>query len=386
VRSCLLIANGNRARGAEMSVKIGIRDILTMQPNSILWDATVKGFNARRQKSEAITFSVFYRSHDQIQRWHRIGRFGVWTPDQARREAQRVLRAREDPSGARMSVRNSPTVQELLDEYVAEMDAHRINAKKASTIITDKGRIKNYIAPRLGKLKVASVTQNDLEEFMHELSPGSAKRIIGLTGAIFSYAIKKKLRETNPVRGIEKPKDRHKLRRLSVVEYQQLWSALEKEKTITSEIFLFLAVSGWRSGEARLLKYAELDLDRRIASLSDTKSGQSFRPLSVAAIEIIQRQPSNGEYVFALRRNGKPVSNLPLYWKRLGLDKTVTAHSMRHSLASLAADMLIPDHLISGLLGHARHSITSRYTHLSDRALIDTADRVAEATLKLMRA
>ena len=277
-----------------MSVKIGIRDILTMQPNTILWDAAVRGFNARRQKSEAITFSVFYRTHDQQQRWHRIGRFGVWTPDQARKEAQRVLRARdlgEDPSAARMTVRNSPTVQQLCDEYVAEMDARRTNGsgKKTSTIVTDKGRIKNYIAPRPGKLKVASVTQADVEAFMHDLSPGSAKRIIGLTGAIFSYAVKRRLRETNPVRGIEKPKDRNKLRRLSVAEYAQLGGALENEKTTTSEIFLFLAVSGWRSGEARFLKYSELDLDRRVASLSDTKTGQSFRPLSMAAIEIIKR-------------------------------------------------------------------------------------------------
>jgi Phage integrase, N-terminal SAM-like domain/Arm DNA-binding domain len=177
-----------------------------MKPNTILWDAAVKGFNARRQRGDAITFSVFYRTLDGQQRWHRVGRFGVWSPDQARREAQRVLRARdlgEDPSGARMAFRNSPTVQELCDEYVSDMEAHRINGKKTSTIISDKNRIKKHIAPRLGKLKVATVTQTQVEDFMHQLSPGSGKRIVGLTGAIFSYAIKKGLRETNPVRGIE---------------------------------------------------------------------------------------------------------------------------------------------------------------------------------------
>jgi hypothetical protein len=133
-----------------VATKIGIRDILAMQPHTILWDATVKGFNARRQKSEAITFSVFYRTHDQQQRWHRIGRFGVWTPDQARKEAQKVLRARdlgEDPSGARMTARNSPTVAELCDEYVGEMDAHRINGKKASTINLTRAGSPRTFAP-----------------------------------------------------------------------------------------------------------------------------------------------------------------------------------------------------------------------------------------------
>jgi integrase len=370
-----------------MATKIGIRDILAMQPGDILWDATVKGFNARRQKSEAITFSVFYRTHEQYQRWHRIGHFGVWTPEQARKEAQRVLRARdlgEDPSGARMAVRNSPTVAELCDEYVAEMDAHRLNGKKASTIKSDKSRIATHIRPKLGKLKVVSATQADVEAFMHQLSPGSAKRIIGLTGAIFSFAVKKKLRLDNPCHGIETPKDNNKLRRLSVSEYAQLGRVLNDGSNIASDIFLFLAVSGWRSGEARLLKHSELDLDRGIAHLGDTKSGQSARPLSMAAIEIIKRQERNSEYVFAVQQ-GAPLNSLFHHWARLGMPKDVTPHQLRHSLASLAADMLVPDHLISGLLGHTRHSITSRYTHLSDRALIETADRVAEATLKLMK-
>jgi integrase len=232
---------------------------------------------------------------------------------------------------------------------------------------------------------VASATQAQIEDFKHQISPGSARRIIGLTGAIFAYAIKKGLRETNPCRGVETPKDKTRLRRLSVAEYAQLWKALNDGSNVAADVFLFLAISGWRSGEARLLKYSELDLDRCTANLGDTKSGQSFRPLSIAAIEIIQRQPGReSEYVFDLHR-GQPINKLFHHWEKLVMPKDVTPHSLRHSLASLAADMLIPDHLISGLLGHARHSITSRYTHLSDRALIETADRVANETLKLMR-
>ena len=99
-----------------MATKIGIREIVALQPHMILWDSFVRGFHARRQYGDAVTFAVFYRTHDGQQRWHRIGRFGVWSPDQARKEAQRVLRARdlgEDPSGARMAVRNSPTMAEL---------------------------------------------------------------------------------------------------------------------------------------------------------------------------------------------------------------------------------------------------------------------------------
>jgi integrase len=370
-----------------MSTKIGIKQVLAMQPGTIIWDDKVRGFNARRQKSETVTFSVFYRTLGGKQRWHRIGRFGVWSPDQARKEAQRMLRARdlgEDPSGARMAVRNSPTFAQLLDEYVAEMAAHRIDGKKASTIKSDISRIATHIKPMLGKHKVASVTRSDMEAFMHQLSPGSQGRIIGLTSGIFTYAIKKGLLKTNPCHGIKMPKDRKRLRRLSISEYPQLWSALQDEKHVTSDIFLFLALSGWRSGEARLLKFSELDLVRRVATLSDSKTGQSVRPVSMAAIEIIQKQPRNGEYVFALPK-GAPISNLTPYWRKLRMPKDVTPHSLRHSLASLAADMGLADHTISGLLGHSGRGVTSRHLHLGDKALLEASDLVANATLKLMR-
>jgi integrase len=59
---------------------------------------------------------------------------------------------------------------------------------------------------------------------------------------------------------------------------------------------------------------------------------------------------------------------------------------MRHSFASLGADLGLSDNSIASLLGHARGSVTSRYLHGSDKALIENANLVAEATLKLMKA
>jgi integrase len=268
------------------------------------------------------------------------------------------------------------------------MDAGLINSKKASTIQTDKSRIERHIKPGIGKLKVITTTQDHIESFMRELSPRSARRIIGLLGAIFTYAIKKKLRADNPVRGIETPSENKRTRRLSDAEYQQLWTAINGGAAlspIVADIIQLLAVTGWRSGEAKLLKWAELDLERRCAILADTKTGKSVRPLSSAAVEIIQRQERKGQYVFAFQ-NDKPVGNLAEQWGKLKMPDDVTPHTLRHSFASLAADMGLPDHTISGLLGHARQGITSRYMHLGSKALLDAADLVANETLRLMKA
>ena len=144
----------------------------------------------------------------------------------------------------------------------------------------------------------------------------------------------------------------------------------------------YIALSGWRTSEARFLKHSEIDLDRNLASLSDTKTGPSVRPLSSATIEIIKRQQITGEYVFALQ--GKPFYNIHHLWRALGLAKDITQHTLRHSFASLSADMGYSDNVIAGMLGHSRSSVTSRYVHL-EASLIKAADAVAKETLRVMR-
>ena len=285
--------------------------------------------------SEVITYSVIYRNRDGSQKWFKLGRHPILTPHLARQEAVRVLRAvtvGEDPSAERQSLRNSMTVAALCDDYEADMRAHKINGKKASTILADQSRIKNHIRPHLGKFKVVSISSEQVEEFMHSMSPGSARRIIALLSAIFSYAVKRKLRPDNPCSGLAKPSDVKKLRRLSELEYAQLGSAL-KDHSIVSDIFMLLAVTGFRSGEARLLKWSQLDLERHIATLDGTKTGLSIRPLSCAAIDIIKRQKQNGVYVF---NDGGPIPKLTRRWKKLGMPSDVTPHTLRHSFASLS--------------------------------------------------
>jgi integrase len=292
----------------------------------------------------------------------------------------------KDPGAELKALRHGPTMDNLCDEYVSDMQSGKVNGKKTSTIKTDISRIETHIKPALGKRKVASVTQEDVEQFMHSLNPGSARRVTGLLGAIFSYSIKRKMRETNPVHGLDKPADVKRMRRLAESEYAQLWSAFEHERNVATDVFLLLAVTGFRSGEAKNLQWKEVDLERQTVVLGDTKTGVSIRPLSGAAIEIIKRQKQSGApYVFSHHHN-KPINNLRPWWIKLGMSKDVSPHVLRHSFASLGSDMGLSDNTIATLLGHKVQSITSRYLHGSDKALIEAANLVASETLRLMRA
>jgi len=165
-------------------------------------------------------------------------------------------------------------------------------------------------------------------------------------------------------------------------------SELSNINSTAADVILFLALTGWRNREANNLRWTEIDIDRKMAILADTKTGQSIRPLSNAAIEVLLRRrnvkDSSAQFVFATNL-GRPLHNINENFSKLGLPKDVTPHTLRHSFASLAADLGLPDHTISGLLGHARQGITSRYMHLGDNALLDAADLVANETLRLMR-
>ena len=363
-----------------MRAKISLKAIAAMPLNSIIWDTEIHGLNVRRQFSSVVTYSIVYRTLDGVQRWQRIGRHSVWTPDLARKQARSVLMARDlgkDPSADRMALRSAPTVSELCDEYSA-----RENGKKASTIKGDRSRIGMHIKPKLGNLKVASVTSEHVEDFMRSLSIGNQSRTVGLLGAIFNYGIKRKLMTVNPCVGVEKPTQTKRTRRLNDGEYAQLSAALNGG--IISDIFLLLTVTGWRSGEARLLKWSECDLERSTAILEDTKTGVSVRPLSNIAIEIIKKQKQSGApYVFDYG-HGKPIDQLRYQWRKLDMAKDVTPHVLRHSFASLGADLGLADSTIAGLIGHKQQSITSRYLHL-DKTLISAANIVANETRRLMR-
>lgn len=406
-----------------MSKRIGLQEIRALPAGQVIWDATVPGFGARRQKSAAISYVLFYRTREGRQRWHTIGRHGApWTPETARKEAQRLLGdvvGGGDPAADKTASRKAKTISELCDLYLADAEAGRILTrrripKKPSTLATDRGRILRHIKPILGNRPVAAVTREDIEDFMHAVARGdtagktktkarglarvrggrgTASRTVGLLGAIFTYAVRYRMRTDNPVHGVARFADGKRERRLSNEEYELFDEALRRAEDDgiwppAISAARFLALTGWRSGEALDLQWRDLDLDRNTAQLPDTKTGYSLRPLSSAACNILSALPRVGERVFPASRGSGAMSGFPKLWARISakvdLPTDVTPNVLRHSFISLAADLGFSEPTIGALVGHKGHSVTSRYVHLGDGVLLVAADKVANETLKLM--
>ena len=403
--------------------RIGLREVRALRPGETIWDSSVTGFGARRQVG-VVAYVLKARTQEGRQRWITIGRHGApWTPDAARDEARRLLGEvvkGGDPAADKRSRRKALTVAELCNRYLADAEAGRVlvrggRPKKVATVVSDKGRIEGHIVPVLGRLAVAAVTRQDVERFMHAVAAGDtaksrktkprgvsnlrggrgvATRSIGLLGAIFAYAINNGIRTDNPAHRIRKFAENKRERRLSDAEYKALGEGLRRvgETVWPSAVacVLFLALTGWRSGEAVELRWRDLDMVRRTATLPDSKTGRSVRPLSNAACDVLRAMPRLGEsaLVFPATRGDGLMLGFKKFARRIftlsGVPPAVTPNVLRHSFASLAADLGFSEPTIGALIGHKGQTVTSRYMHAADAVLLAAADAVAaETTIRM---
>jgi integrase len=176
-------------------------------------------------------------------------------------------------------------------------------------------------------------------------------------------------------------------RRLTEAEYrtlgEMLTTAREDEKYATTvEIIRQIALTGCRRSEVIGLKWIEADTEGSCLRLIDSKEGTSVRPVGLPVVEFLEakREVASGTYVFPGYGEDNAFGGFPNHWEQIFKDSPlsdVTPHVLRHSFASVGNDLGFTEVTIAALVGHSKGSVTSKYIHALDTALIMAADTIA---------
>ncbi|MGJ0394545.1 MAG: tyrosine-type recombinase/integrase [Methylocystis sp.] len=384
-----------------------------LEGDLFVWDGELKGFGVRMKPSGAASFIVQYRTPQGRTRRFAFATVGVLTPEEGRAKARQLLAAvenGEDPSSLRHEVRRALTVAQLCDAYMEAARAGHVRTrfgrtKRRSTVAIDEGRVYRHIVPLLGNRIAEEVTRADVQRMCDSIAAGktaatiktkargvarvtggagTATRVAGLLGGIFTWAEKRGLvKGPNPVRGLDLRADAAKDRVLSKEELRALGEAMQNAGSpMAASALRLIALTALRRGEAYGLRWREIDFEGSCLRLIETKAGRSTRPIGKAAIEHLRSLPKlHDEYVFP-NRQGSGGADLQRQvvsiFNAAGL-ADARGHDLRRTFASAAAELGYSDATIGELIGHAKQGVTEKhYVRRPDAALVEAATRTAD--------
>ena len=323
-----------------------------------------------------------------------IGRPLVYVYGKSKEEVTKKIRdeqAKPNFGGADSRI----TVEAWLTEWLSLVESDPTLTR--STYDLYKQKVKTYILPTLGSVRLDKLTASNIYAMLDTLTKKKKGRrtvqvAFGVLRRGLEVARKRGLIATNPARDVEpprhKPKERVYLRSLDEVKA----FLTEAEKSPLKALFVLLFDTGCRLGELLALKWADVDEKNALlhirATLTRDKAGEwvATPPKTATSLRTIKLPSSGVEILKALhkeslnakvgslwvfhRENGKPLGRDGLV--RCELNKIATAigkpgfssHSLRHSSVSLLMSQGVDLRTIQTRIGHSTPRLTlSLYSH-----------------------
>jgi integrase len=233
-----------------------------------------------------------------------------------------------------------------------------------------------YIVPHVGRVKLAQLGPEHVDRMMNALSDagysGNTRRLArSILRRSLTVAAKRGLVSRNAAALTDAPKGiRPKLDdALDAKAAHKVLAAAEGDPL--EALAVLVLTMGLRQGEARTLRWRDLDLGHAKLTVTAAKTDAGVRtiplPASVVAAlrrhKIASKYKTPDDYVFAsatgTMRDGR---NLLRWWhgltERAGVGRR-RFHASRHTAATLMLNNGVPLEVVSAILGHAGLAITA---------------------------
>ncbi len=322
-----------------------------------------------------------------------------------KRDAEDWARRVEDEMVRGVYIDRAPaerlTLKVALARYIAEVTA----SKSLTTQAAEKRRAATLIA-KLGNFSLAAITPQVVSEYRDQrlttrsrfgrnMSVSHVRLEIALLSHLFTVAIQEwglGLAQ-NPVSLVRKPKPaKGRNRRITLEEQDRLLAESQMYSNPMLHWIVILAIeTGMRKGELITLTRRQIDLQRRVIYLPETKNGSARSvPLTRTAARILQEatnhaiRPTDTDLVFwgeardSETRQRKPYDfreAWELVRDRAGIPD-VHFHDLRHEAISRLVEAGLGDQEVAAISGHKSMQMLKRYTHLRTEDLVAKLDRV----------
>ncbi|MDQ7093933.1 tyrosine-type recombinase/integrase [Desulfosporosinus sp. PR] len=239
-----------------------------------------------------------------------------------------------------------------------------------------------------GPVYLEEITVGDIEEFLHVLKirgshASRRSRMVYILRSFYNFATRQELVSNNVAARVDSIKVQQTERTfLSDQEFEELVSVISNKAVKVLVYTLFM--TGLRIKEALDLTLKDVDLAAKVIRVKHGKGNKSrIVPISNRLLPILRqyvikiRPKCDSSNFFATKVSGQlsaSMANKTLKQAitRLGWNKKVTCHILRHSFASHLVRNNVNIVRVQKLLGHSSLKTTSIYTHA-------TIDELTEA-------
>lgn len=375
--------------------EIFIKSLKPPKKEIYYYDTEVKGFCIRcfpatkRYPKGSKSFYLRYKGKNYS--------LGEYYPNMLKFMRDRAMRYRisiyegVDPTQLKADMRNEFTIGQLFDFYIQH------NKNYIKTWQDDE----KYIKPKLNSIKsikISQLSKTTLKQLHIEIgnkTKAMSNKVIGKLSAAYNLAKNQGLFEgENPCKSIQKFTIKNRVRFLTAEENKKLLKALkdfEKIEYQKSCVIYTLLLTGIRYNNVVSMKWKDLDLNKSIWLIPNTKNGEPLlKP-------VVSQLLTHFKQLKQLNKNIKSPFVFPNSKNKEGYDKYLqsfkdrllkhanikdfTFHDFRHNLGSQLAMSGASNYEISQVLGHKSPNSSASYVHLANNIGKNNNQKIANKIL-----